>query len=372
MTMGPALTLPRLVFGPGKLAALAEELVWLGCRRPLLISDRGLEKAGIVAKVLEAAPTITATFLDVPENPTAGGCDLAAQACLDGVCDSIIALGGGSVIDTAKLVAALIPSGLPKAADLIGHTDLIDENVLPLIAIPTTLGTGSESSPVSAMHLVPGGPTYGVRSARLVPRLALCDPDLARSLPPRLIAATGIDALSHCIEGYFANPHSPIIDALALDGIARVVDAIHDAVKPEGDAARMSLMAAAYAGGVAIHKGLGPAHAVAVACGDQHLHHGTAIAVALPHTTRLLSPHVPGKAAKVRRAMGLLPDTDLGGALSAVIESLGMPETLSAAGYVVGDKEALVASMMASHFNRSSPYAPTIDEYRAILDAISG
>lgn len=370
--MGPVLTLPRLVFGPGTLAALADELLWAGCRRPLLISDRGLEKAGIVARVLTAAPTIAASFLDVPENPTAAGCDGAAQACRDGDCDSIIALGGGSVIDTAKLVAALIPTGLPNAADLISHTDLIDHRVLPLIAIPTTLGTGSESSPVSAMHLVPGGPTFGVRNARLVPALALCDPDLARSLPPRLIAATGIDALSHCIEGYLANSSHPIIDALALDGIARVMADIRAATLPEGDAARLSLIAAAYAGGVAIHKGLGPAHAVAVACGDQHLHHGTAIAVALPHTTRMLAPHVPEKAARLRSAMGIAPDADPGDALFALIGDLGMPQTLFAAGYGVGDRDALVAAMVASHFNRTSSHVPSASDYRGILDAIAG
>ena len=370
--MATALTLPRLVFGPGTLAKLPDELALLGVRRPLLISDRGLEAAGLVAKIMLAAPVIAAQFLDVPENPTAEGADGAAGAWRDGGCDSIIALGGGSVLDTAKLVAALVTSGLDSAADMIGRPDLITKQVSPLIAIPTTVGTGSESSPVTALHLVAGGPSIGTRSSWLVPRVAMCDPNLARTLPPRLIAATGIDALSHCIEGYFANSENPFIDALALDGAGRVVADIHRAHLPEGDLARASLLAAAYAGGVAIHKGLGPAHAIALACGDQHVHHGTVIAVALPHTTRLLEPHVSGKAARLRMAMGLGDGASIGAALQTLIASLGMPATLSDAGYRMGPRAPLVAAMAASHFNRTSAYAPSPAEYGAILDAIAG
>ena len=370
--MTSALTLPRLVFGAGKLATLPDELALLGVCRPLLISDRGLEAAGLVAKIRLAVPDIAAQFLDVPDNPTAEGADGAAATWRAGGCDSIIALGGGSVLDTAKLVAALVTSGLDSAADMIGRPDMITHHISPLIAIPTTVGTGSESSPVTALHLVAGGPSIGTRSLWLVPRVALCDPDLARTLPPRLIAATGIDALSHCIEGYLANSENPIIDALALDGAGRVIANIHRARLPEGDDARASLLAAAYAGGVAIHKGLGPAHAIALACGDQHVHHGTVIAVALPHTTRLLEPHVPEKAARLRVAMGLGEGAGIGAALQALIASLGMPTTLKDAGYRMGARAPLVTAMVASHFNRTSAYAPSSAEYGAILNAIAG
>ena len=262
--MGPALILPRLVFGPGAIAELAHELSLLGVERALLVSDRGLERAGLVALVRDAAPGIVAAFLDVPENPTAAGADLAHSTYKDAAADGIVALGGGSVLDTAKLVAALAANGL-DAADLIGRPELIS-HVVPLVAVPTTVGTGSESSPASALHRDADGAAIGTRSPLLVPRVALCDPNLTRTLPRRLIAATAVDALSHCIEGYFAEPANPVIDALALDGIARVFADIHAALEPEGDAPRASLMAAAFAGGAAIQKGLGPAHAVAVVC----------------------------------------------------------------------------------------------------------
>lgn len=367
--MALAFVLPRLVFGAGMLRELPSELLLLGISQPLLISDRGLERAGVVATVCLTAPAIAAVFLDVPENPTAAGADLAVQAYRDGACDGIVALGGGSVLDTAKMVAALVAGAAVCAADLIGKPAI--RAVAPLVAIPTTIGTGSESSPVAALHREPGSIAIGTRGAILVPKVALCDPDLARSLPRRLIAATAIDALSHCIEGFFAEPPHPVIDALALDGIARVFADVHAALEPEGDAARASIMAAAFAGGAAIHKGLGPAHAVALACADQHVHHGTVIGVALPSTTRLLATHLSAKAARVAAA-AQIGDTDLGDALRTLIGSLGLPATLDAAGYQVGASEALVAAMVASPFNRSSPYVPTPAEYGAILAGIAG
>lgn len=368
--MALAFVLPRLVFGAGMLRELPSELLLLGISQPLLISDRGLERAGVVSTVCLTAPAIAAVFLDVPENPTAAGADLAVQAYRDGACDGIVALGGGSVLDTAKMVAALVAGAAVCAADLIGRSEVI-RAVAPLIAIPTTIGTGSESSPVAALHREPGSIAIGTRGAILVPKVALCDPDLARSLQRRLIAATAIDALSHCIEGFFAEPPHPVIDALALDGIARVFADVHAALEPDGDAARASIMAAAFAGGAAIHNGLGPAHAVALACADQHVHHGTVIGVALPSTTRLLATHFSAKAARVAMAAGN-GNADLGDALRTLIGSLGLPATLDAAGYQVGASEALVAAMVASPFNRSSPYVPTPAEYGAILTGIAG
>lgn len=368
--MGPALLLPRLLFGAGAIASLDDELKLMGADRVLLLSDRGLENAGVVQRVLSSTTRICAQFLDIPENPTAAGADEAFAAFRAADCDVIVALGGGSVIDTGKVVAALVTADVASAAELIGQAANLLGTVAPLVAIPTTIGTGSESSPVSALHLVSGGPAFGMRGPQLVPKLAICDPDLARTLPLHLIAATGIDALSHCIEGFFAEPENPVIDALALDGAARVFADIHGALEVGGDAARASLMAAAFAGGGAIHKGLGPAHAVALACGDQHVHHGTLVGVALPHTTRLLAAALPAKAFRLRRAMGLRQDQDIGEALEGLLLSLQLPCTLSAASYKLYDETQLVDAMVASHFNRSSPYVPSRREYAEILDQI--
>lgn len=368
--IGPAMCLPRLVFGAGSLAQLDAELALLGIERALLVTDRGLDRAGVAATVDSASARIAAHFLDVPENPTAAGADGAMAVYRESRCDGVVALGGGSVLDTAKIVAALAAGEFDGAAALIGKPERLPRICAPLVAIPTTIGTGSESSPVSSMHLVAGGPGFGTRGPQMVPSVALCDPDLTRSLPVRLIAATGIDALSHCVEGFFSEPANPIIDALALDGAARVFADIRAACEPDGDTARGSIMAAAFAGGAAIHKGLGPAHAVALACGDQHAHHGTLIGVALPHTTRLLAQALPAKAERLAKAIGLPPGADLADALGELIASLGMPNQLGATGYVLGDENAVVAALNASPFNRTTPYVPTDAEYRAVLTAI--
>ena len=359
--MGPPITLPKLMFGSGALAKLGGELALLGLVRPFLISDRGLERVGIV----ERLRGMTAVFLDVPENPVAAGVDAAAAAYRAADCDGIVALGGGSVLDTAKLVAAIGPTNA-AALDVIGSYDQITA-VVPLIAIPTTVGTGSESSPVAAVHRDPHGPAIGTRGPMMVPRVAILDPDLVRSLPPRLIAATAVDALSHCLEGFFCDPPNPMVDALALDGIGRVfadVEAALDPASNNGDVARASLMAAAFAGGAAIHKGLGPAHAIATSV-PAEAHHGTLIGVVLPHTTRLLARAVPAKAAKIAAVIGT---EDIAAAIASLITRLGLPTTLAAAGSSAPSLEA----MLGSPFNRTGPYAPTADEYRAIAAAVSG
>ena len=364
--MGPALTLPRLLFGEGTLSQLPKELASLGVTRALLVSDRGIERAGL----LDGVEGIAERFLDVPENPTAAGADAAIALGRAGRCDGVVAVGGGSVLDTAKIVAAVIGGGTDRAADLIGRPELVGR-VIPLVAVPTTVGTGSESSPVAALHLVAGGPGIGTRHPLLVPSVAICDPDLSRTLPRRLIAATAIDALSHCIEGFFAEPANPVIDALALDGAARVVADVRAALESGGAAARASLMAAAFAGGVAIHKGLGPAHAIALACADQDVHHGTLIGVALPHTTPLLEACRPARAARLRAAIGLDPRTTLANGLAGLVASLDLPAMLADAGYRIDDAERLADDMARSHFNRTSPYAPTRDEYRRLLSEIA-
>jgi len=331
--MVSALTLPRLLFGSGCISELTAELALLGVSKPLLISDRGLQQAGIVAKLMAVLPQRTAQFLDVPENPTAAGADAAYARYREAGADCVVALGGGSVLDTAKIVAALAGGKVASASALLGKPELIGAEIVPLVAIPTTLGTGSESSPVAALHLDASGVSIGTRSFRLVPRLAVCDPDLTRTLPRRLIAATGIDALSHCIEGFFAEPQNPFIDALAIDGIARVFAGLRAALEPEGDAARVSLMAAAYAGGIAINKGLGPAHAIALACSNQDLHHGTLIGVGLPTAVARVAPHLPAKASRMCAALGLREGADLGAAVRDLIGSVGLPGSLRQAGY---------------------------------------
>ena len=364
----PVLPLPRLLFGAGALSGLAGELTLLGVRRPLVLSDRGLERAGAVAATLRVLPDGAIQHLDTPENPTVAATDAAyADYYRAGACDGVVALGGGSVIDTAKVLAALAGTGYRSSAELLGHPERITRDTAPLVAVPTTVGTGSESSPcLRAAYRGEGG---GRRYAQSLSRAAGGDLRSGAGAHPAAPADRGHGDRRplHCVEGFFAEPANPVIDALALDGIARVFADIRAALEPDGDAARASLMAAAFAGGAAIHKGLGPAHAIALVCGDQDLHHGALIAAALPVTTELLARHVPHKAARVASALGLPRGEDIAPALRVLMEDLGLPTTYTALGYKAGSLDRLTDGVVASHFNRTSAYVPTREEYRAAL-----
>jgi alcohol dehydrogenase class IV len=172
------------------------------------------------------------------------------------------------------------------------------------------------------------------------------------------------------LEGYFSEPANPVVDALALNGLALAFFNLRSAVEPTAINERASMMAAAFMGGAAIHKGLGPVHAIALACGDQGLHHGSLIAAALPRTVELIAKHVPGKAAQVATALGLHGAAQISTALEDLIVALGLPRSLTAAGYRVESVPNLVNLATASPFNRSSPYMPTALEYEALLKSL--
>lgn len=358
--------LPKLLLGVGMLSALPRELEALEVRRPLLISDRGLERVGLVSTVARHLPSEATVHSSVGENPSCADADAAFAAYSTGHCDGIVALGGGSVLDTAKFTAGMVHCKTLSAAQLLGKSDLIGPRVAPLIAIPTTVGTGSESSPATGLHPDPDSRAVGTRSPFLIPRVVICDAEMVRSLPRRLVAATGVDALSHCLEGYLAEPAHPIVDAIALDGLARAATHLHAAAQGSIDSLQ-SLMAASFAGGVAIHKGLGPAHAIAVACGDQHLHHGALVAAVLPAVMELLASRAPEKTGRVAHAMGLASGDRLGPALRDLNRSLGLASSLRALGYEVRSIDGLVDAIMASPFNRTAVYAPTPAEYRDLV-----
>lgn len=359
--------LPRAVLDFGALESLPAELRALGVRRPLIVSDPGLAALGLVEHAAALFPQAPPIFAEVHPNPVFADADQAAERYREEGCDGIVALGGGSVIDAAKFAAAIARFG-GAAADYIADPERLAGRLMPLVAIPTTAGTGSEASPDAGIHPDASKPSVGMRNALIMPRLALLDPDLTRSLPPGLTAATGLDALSHCIEGYLAIGYAPFADAFALDGIHRVTRALPRAVADGLDReARRDMMAAAFAGGVAIGKGLGPAHAVAIGCGDQGLHHGVLSALGLVATLDLVCPKVPERAAAVAAAMGLNEGATVCDGVAALMDRVGLPSSLAAAGYVAGDLDAFARGAAASHFNRTSPYRPTEAEFRAAV-----
>lgn len=366
-----ALNLPRVLFAAGALSALAGELEAHGIHKPLLVTDQGLVAAGLVTKTIsacgKAAPPVV--FDSVTENPLFSDVDRGAALYAQEGCDGVVALGGGSVIDTAKMIA-LLATNLGSVADYAGVRNAPHGPTAPLIVIPTTAGTGSEASPSAGIHPDAVSPSVGMGSRHLVPKLAILDPDLTRSLPQRLTAATGIDALSHCIEGFLSKKDIPLGKSIALDGMARVSRYLRRAANNPADTqARGEMMLAAFAGGAAIGMGLGPAHAVAIVCSDQGFHHGVLSGIGLVATLDATSEHVPERAAEVAVALGLEPTQSLGKAVASLMRELSLPATLAELNYVPRDLQVLANAAHQSHFNLFAPFHPTALNYAEMLAA---
>lgn len=373
--MNFALQLPRLVAGAGALATLADELSHLGIAKPLVVTDAGLVRAGHLDRVKHvlAGELPFAVFADVPENPTFQGADEALRCYRKDGCDAVIALGGGSVIDTAKFVAVLATH--PGAIiDYLGpQSDKIGAQTAPVVVISTTAGTGSDASPDAGIHPDAVTMSSGITTRYIVPKLAVCDPELTRSLPPRLTAATGLDALSHCVEGYLSETVNPLADVLALDGMRRVWTNVEKATRNGDDLdARLQMLIGSFEGGVAIGKGLGPAHAIAIGCGDQGLHHGVLSALGLVASLAFLRDKVPAKIKDVERALDLPDGVAAHEALRAMMQRLSLPTTLRQLGYTLNSMEALSESCASSHFNFTSPYKPNATEFKSMVDSILG
>jgi alcohol dehydrogenase class IV len=365
---------PRVHLDFGAVKALPAELVALGITRPLIVTDQGLVKCGVLGKVLDTVKgrNDIVVFDETPENPTIAGVDRAIDIYRRERCDGVVALGGGSVIDTAKAVAVL--AGHPgPITDYLGKPDVITHKVAPLIAIPTTAGTGSEASRGAGIHPDAHSRGTGLNSHFIVPSVAICDPELTLSLPPHLTAGTGMDALSHCVEGFLTTSDNPIGKALALDGVRHVVANIERAVKDGQDReARKGLMLAALEGGMAIHMGLGPVHAIANATGDQGLHHGMMVTIAMPTVLRLMERHVPDKVKAVAEALGATPGQSAADVVESLNAKLGIAPTMRALGYKGGDLDDMARDSATSHFLGRSPYRPGVAEFKTMLEAIIG
>ncbi|MEM8856559.1 MAG: iron-containing alcohol dehydrogenase, partial [Pseudomonadota bacterium] len=216
--------LTKIRFGCGALAELGQEIGEQGIARPMIVTDPGLAAAGLVQTVREAGglDPSSPVFDRTPQNPTKAAVDEALATLRDAKADGLVAIGGGSSIDLAKAVALLATheGPLEEYAAIRGGVSRIGRNVLPVIAIPTTAGTGSEVGR-AALITLDNERKLGIVSPNLIPTGAICDPELTRTLPPRLTAATGMDALSHCVETYLSPRVNPPADAIALDGLAR-------------------------------------------------------------------------------------------------------------------------------------------------------
>ena len=372
--MIPLLKVPKVQFGFGAIEALPVELDELSATRPLFVTDQGLVKYGVFSRVRQAMPAGKefAVFDTTPENPTVEGVERALTVYRTEACNGIVAVGGGSVIDTAKAVSLLATHPGPLR-QYHGHPEMITSVVAPLVAIPTTAGTGSEASRGAGIHPDSSTRSAGVSSHYLVPRVAICDPNLTLSLPPRLTASTGMDALSHCVEGFLSKTVNPVLDAIALDGIQRVFIYLERAVADGNDLdARWQMMMAALQGGMSISKGLGPAHAIGNTLGDRGFHHGSLVTMALPAVLQFMEKHASEKMGPLAKAMGLHSNQTVAQAIRAFNARLGLPASLRELSYPNGDLDEMANDAAKSFFNDASPYRPAPAEYKIMIQQIMG
>lgn len=360
--------LARIQFAHGARAELPAELNGLGIRRPFVMTDAGLVKAGVLAQALEALPAsrVAENFDAVPPNPTEA-CVMAALAAYRAAdCDGIIAVGGGSVIDAAKAVALLATHPGPLGDYRIGGARSIGPAIAPVVSVPTTAGTGSEIGRGIGITLEDGGAKAVFISVYLIPRVAICDPDLTASLPQVLAAGTGIDALSHCVEAFLSPAVNPPADAVALDGIARLARHLPDAVQSNGAEARWNTMMGAIEGGMAMWKGLGAAHALSMPLDELGLHHGTAVGVLLSHAVRFVAPAVPAeRLARLSAALGDA-DADAADAIERLVRRIGLPAGLGAMGVPADSLLGFAEEAARTPFNTTSARPDGADGYLAL------
>ncbi len=364
--------LTTIRFGEGASRDLPVELEGMGVSRPLVVTDAALRALGLVDRLVEGIAPAPPVFDGTPSNPTEEAVNDAAAFYEETSCDGIVAIGGGSPIDLAKAVALRVThhGPLSQYAVIEGGLTRITDRVAPVIAIPTTAGTGSEVGRASLLTLADGR-KLGLISPHLIPRLAICDPELTYCLPPGLTAATGMDAITHCIETYLSPRVNPPAEAIALDGLRRCWTQIKRAVSNGSDKdARRDMLMGSLQGGLTFQKGLGAVHSLSHPLGalrDVNPHHGTLNAILLPHVLRFNRPAMAEKTAFLRTAMMLSAGDDLADAVTALLGRIGMPTTLSEIGIQPSVFPAIAEHAVRDHSTPTNVRPCTAEDLIAIL-----
>ena len=371
MTAPPAATwsYPTEVrFGPGRVAELAEACRAAGMGRPLLVTDRGLAALPPVARaldLLEGAGLGRGLFAGVDPNPDEGNLAAGIAAWREGGHDGVVALGGGSALDLGKLVAMMQGQARPvwdfeDVGD--GWTRADARAIAPVVAVPTTAGTGSEVGRAGVLTRSETREKKIVFHPRLLPATAILDPELTVGLPPWVTAGTGMDALAHCLEAFCSPRFHPMSQGIALEGMRLVLGALPRAFADGADlAARADMMAAAAMGAVAFQKGLGAIHAVSHPVGALYgTHHGTTNAVMMGPVLDFNRAEIEPRVERAAAYLGIGGGFDgFRAAVADLHARLGLPSGLAALGVEEARVEALAAMALRDPSAGGNPRAMT-------------
>jgi alcohol dehydrogenase class IV len=367
----------RIVFGPGEAARTGEEAKTASITRALVVTDPGVVQAGLIERIvasLEKAGIAVSAYTGVSGNPTEDDVEGGARAFAEHRADGVVAIGGGSALDVGKLVALRARTDLPfeQLDDAVGGSRHVPEDVPPIVTLPTTAGTGSEVGRSGVVTVRSTRRKTVIFSPRLLARVAILDPELTVSMPPHVTAATGFDALTHCVEAYLSRGDHPMADAIALAGIDLVNSNLARAIEQGADLdARGAMMKAAMMGAVAFQKGLGACHSLAHPLSSEHgLHHGLANALCLP---AVLDFNEQAALERVVHVGLLLGGEAAEGACSQAVRQLraqlGLPAGLRAVGVEDRDLASLADKALEDACHRENPRPCTRDDLYALYRA---
>ena len=362
-------------FENGSLKKISEILKAQGIKKPLICTDPGLASIGMTDKIRnllsnELSPTF---YEETPANPTEKAVDEALEAYKTNDCDGVIGFGGGSSMDLGKAVALMANhegNVIDYSLNEGGFTKI--KKTVPMIAIPTTSGTGSEVS-VGSVIIMNDGRKLILASEHLRPDAAICDPELTVGLPPILTAGAGMDALTHCIEAIMSPINDPPAEAVGLDGIEKIVrdKSLINACKDGQDLdARWNMMMASTEGAMAFSKGLGAVHSMSHAIGanqELRLHHGTLNGVILPTVIRFNKDYVGNKLPRILRAMGKSESADLADEIEKFNEKINLPSGLKEMGVTEEMIPELVEHSITDPSNVTTPRLPSPEEWEQLF-----
>ena len=344
----------RVLFGNGRLAELGEAAKGAGFRRPLIVTDPGLMKFPVIGQakaILKAAGIDAGVWGEVLPNPTESNLAAGLKVYKAGGHDSVIAIGGGSALDCGKGIAFMAGQTRP-----IWDFEDVDDwwtradaaGIAPVIAVPTTAGTGSEVGRAGVITKEDTHEKKIIFHPKMLPVVTICDPELTVGLPPFLTAGTGMDALAHCLEAFCAPTYHPMSAGIAVEGIRLVKDNLARAVHNGKDLdARGNMMSAAAMGAVAFQKGLGAIHSLSHPVGSLYnTHHGMTNAVYMPYVLVMNRPAITGKIAYLSQVLGLKGGFEgFQGWVLELRKEIGVPHTLKLLGVPDTSKADLIAKM---------------------------